>query len=120
LTHSGELSFPPKGGSFKRNLENPLDCVVDETSMVDVLRMHAVLKALPRTAALFVVGDVDQLPSVGPGQILANLNGSGVIPVVTPHRGFPASCEEPHYRFRPSDKPRLDARIAKSGGLLIE
>ena len=50
--------------------------------MVDVLLMHAVLKALPRTAALFVVGDVDQLPSVGPGQILADLIGSGVIPVV--------------------------------------
>jgi len=79
------LEVDPKGGGFKRNLENPLDCdllVIDETSMVDVLLMHAVLKALPRTAALFVVGDVDQLPSVGPGQILADLIGSGVIPVV--------------------------------------
>ena len=79
------LEVDPRGGGFKRNLENPLDCdllVIDETSMVDVLLMHAVLKALPRTAALFVVGDVDQLPSVGPGQILADLIGSGVIPVV--------------------------------------
>jgi exodeoxyribonuclease V alpha subunit len=79
------LEVDPKGGGFKRNLENPLDCdllVIDETSMVDVLLMHAILKALPRTAALFVVGDVDQLPSVGPGQILADLIGSGVIPVV--------------------------------------
>ena len=79
------LEVDPKGGGFKRNLENPLDCdllVIDETSMVDVLLMHAVLKALPRTAALFVVGDVDQLPSVGPGQILADLIGSGVIPIV--------------------------------------
>src|SRR5882724_1405676 len=79
------LEVDPKGGGFKRNLENPLDCdllVIDETSMVDVLLMHAVLKALPGTAALFVVGDVDQLPSVGPGQILADLIGSGVIPVV--------------------------------------
>ena len=79
------LEVDPRDGGFKRNLENPLDCdllVIDETSMVDVLLMHAVLKALPRTAALFVVGDVDQLPSVGPGQILADLIGSGVIPVV--------------------------------------
>ena len=79
------LEVDPRGGGFKRNLENPLDCdllVIDETSMVDVLLMQAVLKALPRTAALFVVGDVDQLPSVGPGQILADLIGSGVIPVV--------------------------------------
>jgi exodeoxyribonuclease V alpha subunit len=79
------LEVDPRDGGFKRNLENPLDCdllVIDETSMVDVLLMHAVLKALPSTAALFVVGDVDQLPSVGPGQILADLIGSGVIPVV--------------------------------------
>jgi exodeoxyribonuclease V alpha subunit len=79
------LEVDPKGGGFKRNLENPLDCdllVIVETSMVDVLLMHAVLKALPRTAALFVVGDVDQLSSVGPGQILADLIGTGVIPVV--------------------------------------
>ena len=70
---------------FKRNVEHPLECdllVVDETSMVDVLLMHALLKAVPRNAALLVVGDVDQLPSVGPGQILADMITSGAVPVV--------------------------------------
>ena len=70
---------------FKRDAGNPLDCdflVIDEPSMVDVLLMHALLKALPRSAGLLVVGDVDQLPSVGPGQVLADMIESGAIPVV--------------------------------------
>ncbi len=79
------LEVDPKGGGFKRNVEHPLDCdllVVDETSMVDVMLMHALLKAVPVSAELLVVGDVDQLPSVGPGQILADLIASGAVPVV--------------------------------------
>src|SRR5260370_24361893 len=55
---------------------------MDETSMVDVLLMHGLLKAMPNRAALLVVGDVDQLPSVGPGQVLADMIGSGAIPVI--------------------------------------
>jgi exodeoxyribonuclease V alpha subunit len=55
---------------------------VDEVSMVDVPLMHALLKAVPRRAALVLVGDVDQLPSVGPGQVLADLIASGAVPVV--------------------------------------
>jgi exodeoxyribonuclease V alpha subunit len=79
------LEVDPKGGGFRRDDTNPLDCdllVVDETSMVDVLLMHALLKAVPDRAALLIVGDVDQLPSVGPGQILADMIASGAIPVV--------------------------------------
>jgi exodeoxyribonuclease V alpha subunit len=79
------LEVDPKGGGFKRNADTPLDCdllVVDETSMVDVMLMHAVIKAVPEGAALLVVGDVDQLPSVGPGQILADMINSGSAPVV--------------------------------------
>jgi len=75
----------PKTGGFRRDRENPLDCdllVIDETSMVDVLLMHALLKAMPNTAALLVVGDVDQLPSVGPGQVLADMIASGAITVM--------------------------------------
>jgi exodeoxyribonuclease V alpha subunit len=63
----------------------PLECdllVMDETSMVDVLLMRAVANALPRRAALMLVGDVDQLPSVGPGQVLADVIASGAVPVV--------------------------------------
>src|SRR5947208_6263789 len=50
--------------------------------MVDVLLMRAVLRAVPNGAALLLVGDVDQLPSVGPGQVLADIIGSGGVPVV--------------------------------------
>ena len=79
------LEFDPKAFGFKRNDENPLDCdllVVDESSMVDVLLMQSLLKAVPTTAALLIVGDIDQLPSVGPGQVLADIIGSGAVPVV--------------------------------------
>ncbi|AOX21738.1 SF1B family DNA helicase RecD2 [Kozakia baliensis] len=72
-------------GSFKRDDTNPLACdllVVDEASMVDVLLMRSLLRALPDNAALLIVGDVDQLPSVGPGQVLADIIGSGAVPVV--------------------------------------
>ncbi len=50
--------------------------------MVDVMLMHALLKAMPQTAALLAVGDVDQLPPVGPGQVLADMIASGAVPVV--------------------------------------
>jgi exodeoxyribonuclease V alpha subunit len=79
------LQVDPKGGGFRRDETNPLDCdllVIDETSMVDVLLMHALLKAVPNKAVLLIVGDVDQLPSVGPGQVLADMIVSGAIPVV--------------------------------------
>jgi exodeoxyribonuclease V alpha subunit len=79
------LEVDPKAGGFRRSPDNPLDCdllVVDETSMVDILLMHALLKAMPNQAALLLVGDIDQLPSVGPGQVLADVIGSGAIPVV--------------------------------------
>ncbi len=79
------LEVDPKGGGFKRGDDNPLDCdllVVDETSMVDVLLMQALMKAVPDKAALLLVGDIDQLPSVGPGQVLADVISSGAVPVV--------------------------------------
>ena len=79
------LETDPKAGGFKKNAENPLDCdllVVDETSMVDVMLMQALLKAIPDRAALLIVGDIDQLPSVGAGQVLADIIQSGALPVV--------------------------------------
>src|ERR1700704_6190641 len=79
------LEVDPKGGGFKRGDDNPLDCdllVVDETSMVDVMLMQALMKAVPDKAALLIVGDIDQLPSVGPGQVLADVISSGAVPVV--------------------------------------
>jgi exodeoxyribonuclease V alpha subunit len=65
--------------------DHPLDCdllVVDETSMVNVMLMQALTKAVPGRAALLIVGDIDQLPSVGPGQVLADIISSGAVPVV--------------------------------------
>ena len=79
------LETDPRTGRFRRDEGNPLDCdllVVDETSMVDVPLMRALLRALPDQAALLLVGDVDQLPSVGPGQVLSDIIASGAVPVV--------------------------------------
>ena len=79
------LEVNPGSGGFTRNEARPLECdllVVDETSMVDVLLMNNLLRALPVNASLLLVGDVDQLPSVGPGMVLGSLIESGVVPVV--------------------------------------
>ena len=79
------LEVEPRSGGFKRGEDNPLDCdllVIDETSMVDVALMQALLRAVPDRAALLIVGDIDQLPSVGPGQVLADIIASCAVPVV--------------------------------------
>src|SRR5664279_5694966 len=79
------LEINPATGRFTRDESNPLACdllVVDEASMVDVLLMHSLVRALPNHAGLILVGDVDQLPSVGPGTVLHDLIESGVVPVV--------------------------------------
>ena len=79
------LETDPRTGMFRRNEDQPVECdllVADETSMVDVPLMRALLRALPEHAALLLVGDVDQLPSVGPGQLLADIIMSGALPVV--------------------------------------
>ena len=79
------LETDPRTGRFRRDETEPVECdllVIDETSMVDVPLMRAVLRALPESAALLLVGDVDQLPSVGPGQVLADIIASGAVPVV--------------------------------------
>ena len=78
------LEFDPAAYGFRRDAELPLECdllVVDETSMVDVPLMASLLAAIPQEAALLLVGDVDQLPSVGPGQVLADVIASGALPV---------------------------------------
>ena len=79
------LEVQPATGSYGRNEGNPLDCdllVADETSMVDVSLMANLLRALPPEGSLLLVGDIDQLPSVGPGMVLRHLIESNVIPVV--------------------------------------
>jgi exodeoxyribonuclease V alpha subunit len=79
------LEFSPKDGGFKRDENNPLDAdafVIDETSMVDTTLMYYLLKAVPLASTLILVGDVDQLPSVGAGSVLKDIIDSSVVPVV--------------------------------------
>ena len=79
------LAFDPKTKQFRFNEENPLEAqalVVDETSMLDLFLAHSLLKAIPPEAQVLLVGDVDQLPSVGPGMVLRDLIESQQVPVV--------------------------------------
>ena len=79
------LEFDPRIMGFKRNQDEPLDgelIVVDEVSMVDTVLMNQLLRAVPDHCAVLLVGDVDQLPSVGPGSVLADMIGSAAVPTV--------------------------------------
>lgn len=79
------LEYNMRRGGFQKNEESPLDCdllIVDEASMVDTLLMHHLLKALPVNATFIMVGDVNQLPSVGAGNVLRDIIDSGAIEVV--------------------------------------
>jgi exodeoxyribonuclease V alpha subunit len=79
------LEFNPRTSSFNRNPENPIEAevlVLDEVSMLDVELAASLLRAVPPGCRLVMVGDADQLPSVGPGNVLGDLISSGVVPVV--------------------------------------
>lgn len=84
------LGFNPSEG-YKYNEDNPLGgdaLIVDESSMIDIVLMNSLLKALPQGMRLLLVGDVDQLPSVGPGNVLRDIISSNVLPVVRLTRIF--------------------------------
>lgn len=84
------LGFKPTEG-YKFNEENPLDCdalIVDECSMIDIILMYSLLKAIPLTMRLVLVGDIDQLPSVGAGNVLRDIIESEAIPVTRLTRIF--------------------------------
>ncbi|GCE08824.1 SF1B family DNA helicase RecD2 [Dictyobacter aurantiacus] len=79
------LAFDPKTMQFRYNEHNPLEAdalVVDETSMLDLFLAHSLVKAISTRAQVLFVGDIDQLPSVGPGMVLRDLITSGRLPVV--------------------------------------
>lgn len=79
------LQFSPRDGQYQRNFQNPLKAdfiIVDESSMIDTVLAHALLRAVSSTSSIIFVGDTDQLPSVGPGNFLRDLISSGVLPVV--------------------------------------
>jgi len=79
------LEFDPRSRAFTRNREHPLSCdllIVDEASMLDTVLAYHLLRALPDNGRIILVGDVDQLPSVGPGRVLADVIRSGTVEVV--------------------------------------
>lgn len=79
------LEFSMQQGGFQRNEDKPLDCdvlIIDETSMIDTILMYHLLKAIPPFTTFILVGDVNQLPPVGPGNILKDIIASGAVPVV--------------------------------------
>ena len=79
------LEYSFKKGGFKKNDEKPLKCdlmIVDEASMIDTILMHHLLKAIPGKSTLILVGDVNQLPSVGAGTVLNDIIASDTLPVV--------------------------------------
>jgi exodeoxyribonuclease V alpha subunit len=79
------LEYSMRKGGFQKNADSPLDCdllIIDEASMIDTLLMHHLLKAIPSNATFVLVGDVNQLPSVGAGNILKDIIESKAVPVV--------------------------------------
>ncbi len=79
------LEFSLQKGGFQRNEDRPLDChvlIIDEASMIDTILMYHLLKAVPPSATFILVGDVNQLPSVGAGNVLNDIIGSGAMTVV--------------------------------------
>lgn len=85
------LEWTPEKGGFTYNTDNPIEAdilVLDESSMLDIWLMRDVLRAVPESTVLVFVGDVDQLASVGPGQVLRDMINSGIIPVTRLTRVF--------------------------------
>jgi exodeoxyribonuclease V alpha subunit len=79
------LKYSLQKGGFQKNDEHPLECdllIIDEASMIDTILMHHLLKAIPPTATFILVGDVNQLPSVGAGNVLKDIIRSGAVKVV--------------------------------------
>ncbi len=107
------LEVDPSTGRFRRGRDNPLEAdlvVVDEVSMIDVLLARSLLEAMPPGAALLLVGDADQLPSVGPGQVLRDILDSGAVPAVQPDGDLPAGGREPDRRRGAPDPRRAPPR----------
>lgn len=121
------LEVNPANGTFQRNESNPLEgdlLVVDEASMVDVPLMAHLLRALPGHGSVLLVGDVDQLPSVGPGLVLRHVITSGVVPVVRLTEVFRQAADSriitTAHRINRGEPPEPPARDAESDFYLVE
>jgi exodeoxyribonuclease V alpha subunit len=121
------LEVQPATGVFTRNEGNPLETdllVADEMSMVDVPLMSHLLRALPTSASLLLVGDVDQLPSVGPGMVLRSIIDSGVVPVVRLTEVFRQAAHSriitTAHRINEGHMPELPGKDAQSDFYFID
>ena len=121
------LEFDPATGEFKKDWEHPLTgdlFVLDETSMVDVVLGYQFLRAVPKTACVILVGDVDQLPSVGPGSVLADLIASNTVPVVRLTEVFRQASESrivtAAYAVNQGQMPKLSAPEALTDFYFVE
>ena len=110
------LEFGPGGKGFLRNEQQPIEgdlLVADECSMIDVPLMHSLLRALPPAASLLLVGDVDQLPSVGPGLVLRHLIESRQVPTARLTEVFRQAAESRiitnAHRINSGQMPELEA-----------
>jgi exodeoxyribonuclease V alpha subunit len=108
------LGFNFKKGFFEKNPDNPLDAdaiIIDEASMVDTFLMYHLIKALPMTSVLILVGDIFQLPSVGPGNVLSDMIKSKRLPVFYLKKIFRQAHESPivvnAHRVRRGESPVL-------------
>ncbi len=108
------LGFNFKEGLFEKNPDNPLDAdamIIDEASMVDTFLMYHLIKALPMTSVLILVGDIFQLPSVGPGNVLSDMIKSKLLPVFYLKKIFRQAHESPivvnAHRVRRGESPVL-------------
>jgi exodeoxyribonuclease V alpha subunit len=90
------LSYDHNSHCFKYNQENPLDTdfiLIDEASMVDLQLAYSLFRAIPKHTAIVIMGDIDQLPSIGPGQFLSDLINCGILPVVKLSQIFRQSAQ---------------------------
>ncbi len=115
LELSGEVSGESRAARFERNEGNPLEAdviIVDEMSMVDIFLFQALLKAVMVGTRLIMVGDVNQLPSVGPGQVLQDIMNSGRFPTVVLEKIFRQAGESDivwnAHRIHAGQEPALD------------
>ena len=117
------LEFQPRANDFAYNERRPLPqqfVIVDEVSMLDILLAYRLVRAVAPEAHLLLVGDADQLPSVGPGSVLADILKSAVVPQIHLTELFRQAQREPHHRDGARHQPRRRAAgDARSGRRLL-
>jgi len=121
------LAYSVQAGGFQKDENHPLDAdliIVDEASMIDIVLMYHFLKAVAVSTRLILVGDIDQLPSVGPGSVLSDIIGSGLVPVITLKAIFRQAQSSRiivnAHRIQRGFLPEMDANASLSDFYVIE